>query len=196
MSLRRYLRSPVTTTSGTCGHRIRTLLRRSGLLVACFCALVFVNDCAVMAQRAGSGYREAPIVNIRRQGAISGAELTLNKVGYRAWTYLGIPFARPPIGDLRFAPPDTDPPPAWDGVRNGSVHMPACIQLLPVQPHPIHRIFTNVAISPIGQIKTSEDCLYLNIYRPEGEHNNHYHDVSTYGIYRISVHKLDEVFDI
>lgn len=173
-SRRRSAWSPATAAGGTRGHqRMRTSQRRPWLLAtACVCALAIFGGRAAMAQRAGTGYREAPVVNIRRQGAMSGAEHTLNKIGYRAWTYLGIPFARPPTGDLRFAPPETDPPPAWDGVRNGSAHMPACIQLLPVQPHPVHRLFANVAIPPIGQIKTSEDCLYLNIYRPEGKLHN------------------------
>lgn len=123
---------------------------------------------AATAQRAGSGvgYRVAPSVNIRRQGVVSGIEVPINK--FRAWLYLGIPFARAPVGDLRFAPPDVDPPPTWDGVRNGSQHKPWCIQNPPTRTHPVRRMFASVA--PRIDTKTSEDCLYLNIYRPEGEH--------------------------
>lgn len=119
------------------------------------------------AQRAGSGigYRVAPSVNIRRQGVVSGIEVPINKL--RAWVYLGIPFARPPTGELRFAPPDVDPPPTWDGVRNGSQHRPGCMQNLPARTHPVRRIFNS--IMPRMDMKTSEDCLYLNVYRPEGE---------------------------
>lgn len=116
-------------------------------------------------QRAGSVHREAPVVNIRRQGAVSGTEVPLTRVGQRAWTYLGIPYAQPPLGDLRFAPPVVDPPPAWDGVRNGSAHMPACIQDPPARPDPVHRLFITMAASPF---QMSEDCLFLNVYRPEG----------------------------
>lgn len=118
------------------------------------------------AQRAGGGggiYRDAPTVVIRGQGAVSGAEVLLNKIGHRVWQYLGIPFAKPPLGDLRFAPPDADPPPAWTGVRNGSAHVPGCIQDLPTRLPPVHKLF---ASTTSGQ---SEDCLYLNVYRPEGE---------------------------
>lgn len=129
------------------------------------------------AQRAGSGsggYREAPTVLVRQQGAVSGLDVPLNKIGHRAWTYLGIPYAKPPTGDLRFAPPDVDPPPAWDGVRNGSAHMPACIQYPPARQHPVHRLFATVAavagtVPAAAPLKTSEDCLYLNVYRPEGK---------------------------
>lgn len=126
---------------------------------------------AAVAQRAGNGggYRDAPTVVVRRQGAVSGLEVPLNKIGHRAWTYLGIPYARPPVGDLRFAPPDVDPPPAWDGVRNGSAHMPACIQDQPARQHPVHRLFAAFASPTAAQLRTSEDCLYLNVYRPEGK---------------------------
>lgn len=139
--------------------------------------LMLLATCAACAaQRAGGGgggYREAPAVNIPRQGVVSGIEVPLNKIGHRAWTYLGIPFARPPVGDLRFAPPDTDPPPSWSGVRNGSAHMPACIPDPPARQHHVHRLFASVAAPPAGQIRTSEDCLYLNVYRPEGKRVRH-----------------------
>uniref|UniRef100_A0A2S2NUC7 Cocaine esterase n=1 Tax=Schizaphis graminum TaxID=13262 RepID=A0A2S2NUC7_SCHGA len=150
------------TLSFTAVRRNRTR-GPSLMLAACACVCVFVGQ--VQSQRAGGGNRDAPVVNIRRQGAISGVEVPLNKIGHRAWTYLGIPFAKPPIGNLRFAPPEVDPPPAWNGVLSGSAHKPACIPDPPVRPDPVHRLFTTVTPGPI---KISEDCLYLNVYRPEG----------------------------
>lgn len=140
--------------------------RRSGYRLPLLPLLLLLA--IVTAQRAGNGggYREAPAVKIRKQGTVSGVEVPLVKIGARAWTYLGIPYARPPLGDLRFAPPDTDPPPAWHGLRNGSVHMPACVQYPPARQRPVHQLFANVAGGPI---RTSEDCLYLNVYRPEGK---------------------------
>lgn len=110
--------------------------------------------------------REAPPVTIRRQGVVSGVEVTLPKIGQRAYVYLGLPFAQPPVGNLRFAPPDVDPPPAWSGIRNGSVHMPSCMQD-PQMLHNRNRVFE--ALMPNSQIRVSEDCLYLNVYRPEGK---------------------------
>ncbi|XP_050530967.1 acylcarnitine hydrolase [Daktulosphaira vitifoliae] len=109
--------------------------------------------------------RDAPPVTIRRQGVTSGVEVTLSKIGHRAWMYLGLPFAQPPVGNLRFAPPNVDPLPAWSGIRNGSVHMPSCMQD-PQMLHNRNRVFE--ALMPNLQIRMSEDCLYLNVYRPEG----------------------------
>jgi para-nitrobenzyl esterase len=61
--------------------------------------------------------------------------------------YLGIPFAAPPIGTLRFAPPA--PAIAWQGVRDATKLGPSCPQArLP------------------GPRSRSEDCLTLNIYAP------------------------------
>ncbi|XP_025198130.1 cocaine esterase [Melanaphis sacchari] len=151
-----------STRSSIAGRRNR-IGGPSLLLAACACVCICGSQ--VQSQRAGGGNRDAPVVNIRRQGAVSGVEVPLNKIGHRAWTYLGIPFAKPPIGNLRFAPPEVDPPPAWSGVLAGTVHKPACIPDPPVRPHPVHRLFTTVTPGPV---KISEDCLYLNVYRPEG----------------------------
>jgi len=148
--------------SSAIGRRNR--IRGPSLLFAAY-ACVCIWDSQVQSQRAGGGNRDAPVVNIPRQGAVSGVEVQLNKIGNRAWTYLGIPFAKPPIGNLRFAPPDVDPPPTWSGVLVGSTHKPACIPDPPVRSHPVHRLFSTVTPGPV---KISEDCLYLNVYRPEG----------------------------
>jgi len=155
------------------------------MLAACACVCVCVGQ--VQSQRAGGGNRDAPVVNIRRQGAISGVEVPLNKIGHRAWTYLGIPFAKPPVGNLRFAPPEVDPPPAWNGVLAGSAHKPACIPDPPVRPNPVHRLFTTVTPGPV---KISEDCLYLNVYRPEG---NELSRIPTYS-YRYDIHRPADLY--
>ena len=63
--------------------------------------------------------------------------------------YRGIPFAAPPIGDLRWRPPQ--PASKWDGVRAADQFGRACIQ-------------TNVAIADLPA--PSEDCLYLNVWTP------------------------------
>lgn len=63
--------------------------------------------------------------------------------------YRGIPYAAPPIGDLRWRPPQ--PPSKWDGVRVADRFGRACIQ-------------TNAAIADLPA--PSEDCLYLNVWTP------------------------------
>jgi len=59
--------------------------------------------------------------------------------------YRGIPFAAPPVGDLRWRPPQ--PAAAWNGVRPADKFAPQCVQA--------------------GDPSTmSEDCLYLNVWSP------------------------------
>ncbi|RLQ86827.1 carboxylesterase/lipase family protein [Notoacmeibacter ruber] len=59
--------------------------------------------------------------------------------------FLGIPFSAPPVGPLRFAPPQ--PAAAWAGVRDATKLRASCPQLVPAR-------------------EKSEDCLYLNVYTP------------------------------
>jgi para-nitrobenzyl esterase len=61
--------------------------------------------------------------------------------------YLGIPFAAPPVGDLRWREPQ--PVKRWDSVLDCSKYAPAC-------PQPKSYLYD------VGA--TNEDCLYLNVW--------------------------------
>jgi para-nitrobenzyl esterase len=62
--------------------------------------------------------------------------------------FLGIPYAAPPVGALRWQPPRLAA--SWSGVRDATKFAPHC-------PQPA---------SPFGQASTSEDCLFLNVFTP------------------------------
>jgi para-nitrobenzyl esterase len=66
--------------------------------------------------------------------------------------FKGIPYARPPLGLLRWQPPQ--PAEKWSGVRPAQSFGPRCIQ--PNRPH--H------AVGYFGPEAESEDCLYLNVW--------------------------------
>ncbi len=72
------------------------------------------------------------------------------KSGVRA--FRGIPFAAPPVGDLRWQAPQAAK--KWDGVRPTINFGPRCVQ----QP-----VFSDMVFRSDGM---SEDCLYLNIWTP------------------------------
>lgn len=62
--------------------------------------------------------------------------------------YKGVAFAAPPLGELRWRPPQ--PPAAWSGVRRADKYAPGCLPSMGDAP-------------PSG---ASEDCLYLNVWTP------------------------------
>lgn len=69
--------------------------------------------------------------------------------------FLGIPFAAPPVGELRFKPPQ--PPQVWNpSIYDASHFRDICIQ------DPEYNEF----FWPNLSIPQSEDCLYLNVYSP------------------------------
>jgi para-nitrobenzyl esterase len=73
-----------------------------------------------------------------------------------ALVWKGVPYARPPVGELRWKAPE-DPEP-WLGVRDATVPAQKCTQLLTTK-----EWLRTGAVDP----ESSEDCLYLDIYRPE-----------------------------
>ncbi|XP_070552104.1 carboxylesterase 1E-like [Ptychodera flava] len=65
--------------------------------------------------------------------------------------FRGIPYAEPPVGELRFQPPQSKTP--WEGVYNATEFRPTCIQ-------PVNNLL------PESEPQ-SEDCLFLNVYAPQ-----------------------------
>ncbi len=74
--------------------------------------------------------------------------------GERHVRFLGIPFARPPVGARRFRAPE--PPEPWTGVRDASRFAASA----PQNPSPLPGM-------AVGE--QSEDCLYLNVYTPRAD---------------------------
>ncbi|MDN5853874.1 MAG: carboxylesterase family protein [Actinomycetia bacterium] len=70
-------------------------------------------------------------------------------------SYLGIPYAAPPEGHLRWRPPQ--PATRWHGVRDATRYAPHCAQ----------------GESAFGTASTSEDCLYLNVFGPAHRGRRH-----------------------
>jgi para-nitrobenzyl esterase len=74
----------------------------------------------------------------------------------KTFSWLGIPFAKPPLGELRWRAPQ--PPDAWTGVRDALAPGSACPQMAnPLGDQPGAKK---------GTVIGHEDCLYLNVYAP------------------------------
>ena len=73
--------------------------------------------------------------------------------GKTVYNFLNIPYAQPPIGQLRFSKPKPVLP--WNGVLDATEYGPSCIQ----PPYPPDDIF-------LPNLNQSEDCLQLNVFVP------------------------------
>jgi para-nitrobenzyl esterase len=73
-------------------------------------------------------------------------------------SFKGIPFAAPPVGDLRWREPVA--PAAWTGVRQAGTFAASCMQSL-------HGDFLPWTAEFLVQNQASEDCLYLNVWTPK-----------------------------
>ncbi|XP_061678945.1 cocaine esterase [Syngnathoides biaculeatus] len=104
--------------------------------------------------------RDAPIVHIEL-GSLKGEYVNVKGKETGVDAYLGVPFAKPPVGPgLRLARPQQVEP--WQGVRDATKQPPMCIQ---------HRQVLLDVLKALGGTAeeipdVSEDCLYLNIYTP------------------------------
>lgn len=83
---------------------------------------------------------------------VTGGSIT-GIVEGKAIIYKGIPYAAPPIGDLRWQPPQPVRP--WQNIQAATDFGPDCMQL----PFPSDA-------APLG-VEPAEDCLYANVWRPK-----------------------------
>lgn len=81
-----------------------------------------------------------------QNGRIEGA--AVSEEGRAVRIFKGIPYAAPPVGELRWRPPE--PPVSWEGVRDGTQWGNRCPQ----------------GSSSQGTGDIGEDCLYLNVSTP------------------------------
>ena len=123
-------------------------MSRRGLLLTGLAVLLVI---VVFILVRGCGRREQPKPDsasrrLTRSGAVIGFQ---EQHGGHAW--LGIPYAKPPVGPLRWRAPQ--PPEPWTGTREALAFGSACSQL---------GNGITARKRPMGQ----EDCLYLNVYAP------------------------------
>jgi para-nitrobenzyl esterase len=113
------------------------------LWFACALVGVFLLRGRDLAQASGSG----PIVSVT-SGQIRGTLLPSGRA-----EFLGIPFAQPPVGDLRWHAPV--PPKPWSGVRDAKTFGAPCAQNVAGEWNKRDAEISN------------EDCLYLNVMTPQ-----------------------------
>ena len=99
-------------------------------------ALALLCGLAMSAQAAPVSTTEGPVEGVTKDGITR---------------FLAIPYARPPVGPLRWMPPQRAQ--KWSGVRQASKFGPTCAQITTLGPF-------------AGPPNSNEDCLYLNVFTP------------------------------
>ncbi|XP_046465031.1 esterase E4-like [Neodiprion pinetum] len=114
---------------------------KKDLILLLFMAIFFFSSCDLARKN------NQPVVKIC-QGILRGKIMTTHS-NRSVSAFLGIPYAQPPIGNLRFANPVAAG--CWNGIRNATVNSNQCSQVS----------------FPGAEITGDEDCLYLNVYTPK-----------------------------
>lgn len=135
--------------------------------------------------------QDGPMVRKTTAGKIEGVDDGA-ATGTYAWK--GVPFAQPPVGNLRWAPPAD--PLAWDGVRSAKAFGHGCAQGgRYFSPAPNDAPFGLAVREGFGKPVGDEDCLTLNIWRPASQDGKLPVIVYIYGGSNISGYTADPSYD-
>jgi para-nitrobenzyl esterase len=96
------------------------------------------------AQASDAGAGEPPVITVA-SGTLRGT-----RVGKGIRSFLGIPYAKPPLGELRWKPPQ--PAEGWNGTREATQFGKRCAQI--------------ASATLQNEESQDEDCLYLNVWSP------------------------------
>ncbi|XP_037371738.1 carboxylesterase 4A [Talpa occidentalis] len=113
--------------------------------------------CLMVQTALGDLHTKKPLV-ATKYGLLQGKQMHVAKTNINV--FLGVPFAKPPVGTRRFTAPEAPEP--WKGIRHATTHAPACLQESWGQ-------VTSMYFSTGRRyqwLRFSEDCLYLDVYAP------------------------------
>jgi para-nitrobenzyl esterase len=123
------------------GRRTLTRLAIAGVTLAALTAAAPAVSASTVGVQAAAASTAGPVAGTANGVVLGVASGAVDE-------FLGVPYAAPPVGALRWQPPK--PAASWTGVRDATQFAPHC-------PQPA---------SPFGKASTSEDCLYLNVFTP------------------------------
>ncbi|XP_063801980.1 putative inactive carboxylesterase 4 isoform X2 [Pseudophryne corroboree] len=107
---------------------------------------------------------DRPLV-ITQYGKLRGKTVEVKETDRPVHAFYGVPFAKPPVGPLRFASPESPEP--WDSVREATEQPPMCLQSPEIMEQLLELFKARITSPPM-----SEDCLYLNIFSPADREQN------------------------
>ncbi|XP_066439944.1 fatty acyl-CoA hydrolase precursor, medium chain-like [Eleutherodactylus coqui] len=105
---------------------------------------------------------ERPLVTTK-YGRLQGITVRIKETARTVNAFYGVPFAKSPVGPLRFEDPKAPEP--WSSVRDASQYPPICLQ-----EDITSQIIKGYYQSSFKLPPSSEDCLYLNVFTPSHRH--------------------------
>ncbi|KAJ3633486.1 hypothetical protein MTP99_010430 [Tenebrio molitor] len=152
---------------------LRTLLSRQLSSVSAFFCAMWVIVVVILVEDSGAGasllvHKYSTRVVRTKYGPLRGVMIHINPP---VEAFLGVPYATPPVGSLRYMPPVT--PSIWKNTRLADRFGAVCPQRPPdignrseaLLEFPRGRLLYLEKLLPL-LANESEDCLYLNLYVP------------------------------
>jgi para-nitrobenzyl esterase len=132
----------------------------------------------------------SPVERHTRFGSVVGLD---NAAADGTWAWKGVPFAQPPVGALRWAPP-VDPQP-WSTPKATQAFGNACAQYGRIYGPGANNRYDATIGTTLLQAVGHEDCLYLNIWRPATRQGGLPVMVFVHGGSNVSGYTADPVYD-
>ncbi|XP_072136082.1 fatty acyl-CoA hydrolase precursor, medium chain-like isoform X2 [Mobula birostris] len=111
----------------------------------------------VMVVASAADVDDGPPIVDTKYGALEGKQVSVKGTAKPVYNYLSIPFAKPPVGPLRFSVPQT--PETWTGTRKATTFAPGCLQN-----SSLTEFLADILSITSGPATYSENCLYLNVH--------------------------------
>ena len=145
---------------------------------------------AALALAGCGGSDHSPIERRTEFGVVVGTDDSQTN---GTFNWKGIPFAKAPVGDLRWkAPVDPD---AWTNDRDAKAFGSACVQSGRLYGPGSNNRYDATIGTTLGQTLGSEDCLYLNVWQPARSGGPRPVVVFVHGGSNISGYTADPVYD-
>ena len=130
---------------------------------AAYCAAFGLS---LLVAACGGGGGNDPLMRTTHLGEVKGAE----DFGQGTFSWKGIPFAAPPVGALRWKAPQE--PQAWTSTKLTQSFGNACAQYGRIYGPGTNNTYDATIGTTLNTAVGSEDCLYLNVWRPGTKDEN------------------------
>lgn len=133
---------------------------------------------------------DGPMVRQIAGGKVEGVD---DSAASGTYYWKGVPFAQPPVGALRWRAPAE--PEAWSGIRPAKAFGAACLQIGRIFGPGANNTYDATIVSTLEQPLGSEDCLFVNIWRPATTDKNLPVLLFVHGGSNISGYTADPLYD-